>query len=111
MLTVEVVVPPGPSQRFLITGDSEAIYTSGSGIGKVSATLLIDGDFFEEPDEGSTATLAAPGAVVTLPLNYLWDFDPGTHTVGIITYPFNASQTITFGRQNLIITGLGPVPD
>jgi hypothetical protein len=109
-LTLNFTVPAGPAQRFLITGSSIVRYVAGSGRQIVSATVQRDGFSYEEPGEGPTVTLDSPGAIATLPFSYVVEFSPGDHSVGIVTYPYNPYQDVTFGKQVLHLTGLGPVP-
>ena len=109
MVATQIVVPQGADHRFMVSGESAATYSSGSGDARVSATISIDGYFLENPPNGPTHSVVAAGHESTLPYSYLVQLGPGTHTLELLAFPHSSIPAVSFLRQSIRVTDLGPV--
>jgi hypothetical protein len=109
MVATQIVVPQGADHRFMVSGESAATYSSGSGVARVSATISIDGYFLENPPNGPTHSVVAARHESTLPYSYLVQLGPGTHTLELLAFPHSSIPAVSFLRQSIRVTDLGPV--
>jgi hypothetical protein len=109
MVRTQIVVPPGPDHRFMVSGESAATYSLGSGVARISATISINGFFLENPPDGPTHSLVTANHESSLPYSYVIQLGPGTHQLQLLAYPHTQVPAVSFLRQTIRVTDLGPV--